>query len=171
MGKFVNTNRDLTVKRIDRFVLSFYRYPENVSNLMAENVRSVSRPSIDIQDSEIYKKGRNIYQPATARFGSVSIEFYDDNQSIIIDALYRQIYRQIGRAEAFDGDESARFDQSKFDLGIKCYNNLGDNVEEYVIKNAYISSITPGELNVSSESDSIITIDIQFDDLEYKFDR
>lgn len=171
MAEFRNVNRDLTVKKVDRFILSFYRYPENVSNILAENVRSVTRPTIEVRESETAQKGRPIHHPATARFSPMTIEFYDDNQSVILDALYRQAYRQLGRAEAFNGDEDRRFDDAKFDLNIKCYNSFGENIEEYDIKNAFISSIDPDTLNISSEEDSIISIELQFDDLQYNFDR
>lgn len=171
MASFKQVNRDLSVKKVDRFVLSFYRYPENVSNILAESVRSVTRPSITINQSEIFKKGRMINNPATASFSGISIEFYDDNQSVVMDALYRQLYRQLGRAEAFNGDETRLFSDAKFDLNIKGYNNFGENIEEYDIKNAFISSINPDTLNISADSDSTISVEIEFDDLQYQFFR
>lgn len=176
MGQITNSikiNRDLTTKKIDRFVVSLYRLPENIQNILAEHVRSISRPILMINESETYQKRGRIAHSARVSYNPITIEFYDDNQSMVVDSLFKQIYRQLGRStEAFGDSHGHRlYDTAKFDMGIKCYNTFGKNVEEYILKDCFISSLNPNDMNVSADTDSTISIELTFDDLEYIFDR
>ena len=152
-------NRSLHPKTIDKFYVSFFSLPENLSNILGREVQSVSRPNITFNEGEVRHKGIRQVFSTTIEYQPIDIIFFDDSGSLVSRALYEQIKRQTGVSEG----------SKKFSLVVKIYDAHGDIVEEFELKDAHILSVTHSEQILTDSTNNVITVSISFNDLDYRF--
>lgn len=152
-------NRNLHPKTIDKFYVSFFGLPENLSNILGREVQSVSRPNITFNQGEVRHKGIKQTFSSTIEYQPIDIIFFDDSGSLVSRALYEQVKRQTGVSEG----------SPIFSLVVKIYDAHANIVEEFELKNAYILSINHSEQILTDSTNNIITVSIEFNDLDYRF--
>jgi hypothetical protein len=152
-----NINRSLVNKKIDNFYVSFFQLPENIGNILGRQVASIERPSPTFTPIEIRKNGVKQQQIGSMEFADIAVTFKDDNYSLVVAALYQQLYRQ------------AAGDASRFAIGVKAYDAEDTVIEEFTLTNCYIVNISHTENIYSSSTDNQITVSIAFDTVDYKF--
>ena len=155
-------NRSLVNKKIDRFYVSFYKLPENISNILGRQVESFERPSPTFSPNDIRYKGVDQKSVATMEFQELSIIFKDDNSSFVNTAIYTQLYRQTGQIPV------PSFDDAKFDINVKCFDGQNNINEEFTIINCFIMSVSHNENIYSDATDNKVTVTIGFDTVDYK---
>jgi hypothetical protein len=152
-------NRNLHPKTIDKFYVSFFGLPENLSNILGREVQSVARPNIQFNQSEVRHKGVKQTFSTTIDFQPIDIVFFDDSGSLVYRALYEQVKRQTGVEKG----------AGQFNLVVKIYDAHGKIVEEFELKNAYILSILHSEQILTDSTNNVITVSFEFNDLDYRF--
>ena len=156
------TNRSLQVKTVEKFYVSFYQMPENISNILGREVMSISRPNLTFTEYEIRNKGIKQAGETVIDYTTVDIIFYDDMNSLVNHALYEQVLRQTHQSTQVHTT-------SRFDVGVKIYAADGKVVEEFRLKNCYINSITHSEQIYADSTNNNITVSVTFNDLDYNF--
>jgi antitoxin component YwqK of YwqJK toxin-antitoxin module len=152
-------NRSLHPKTIDKFYVSFFGIPENMSNILGREVQSVSRPNITFNEAEIRHKGVKQVYATTIDYQPIDVIFFDDSGSLVSRSLYEQVRRQTGVEQG----------EGKFSLVVKIYDANGDVVEEFELKDAHILSINHSEQILTDSTNNIITVSISFNDLDYRY--
>ena len=155
-------NRSLTPKTVDKFYVSFYMMPDNISNILGREVMSVSRPNITFNEFEVRNKGKKIVGNAFIEYQPIDVVFYDDMNSLITRAIYEQIKRQTGVS-------TPSFSDARFEMKVKLYSPEDKIVEEFTIKDCHINSINHSEQVVNDSTNNMITMSISFNDLDYAF--
>jgi len=165
MPQVSDINRALLPKKVDSFYVSFFGLPENTANILGRQVKSLERPTLTFPPAAMYNKGKRQQVVGNLEFADLSIVFEDDNNSLVIQALYYQLYRQAGRLPGQPTGNDA-----KFEIGLKAY-GAGDNaiIEEFTMKACWIANITHSENIYADSTANLITVTIAFDDVEYKF--
>jgi hypothetical protein len=160
-------NQNAQPKRIDRFVVSYFELDENIGNVLGNFTKSFPRPTVDLEEHSNYTKGKPNYFHTQPQPNSLEVMFIDDSESVVMDSLYRQLYRQMGRLKG----DSRSLQNARFTINIKFFNEQGDCVEEYYLKECFIQNLTGSNFDVTDDGDSTITATIRYDDLEYVFER
>jgi len=157
-----NINRSLESKKIDNFYVSFFGIPENEANMLGRQTSAFERPSPTFVPAEIRHKGVKQNAITVLEYSDISVIFKDDDYSLVMKALYTQIYRQVGKLEPVVND-------AKFGIGVKCFNAAGEVIEEFTLLNCYIVNITHSEQIYADSTGNEITATIGFDTVDYKF--
>lgn len=155
-------NRSLLTKTVNDFYVSFFKMPENESNILGRQIKSIERPNLTFQQYQIEYKGVKQYGNGRIDFAPISVTFEDDENSLATRALYYQLYRQ-------SGQKAPSFENSEFEMSVKAYNASQEVVEEFKLKNCFISTINHSENVYSDSTGNIISISVVFDTVEYTF--
>lgn len=167
LTKTEQINRSLEPKRVDQFYVTFLDIPENVSNILGRQVKSIQRPALSLKQSELMHKGKPRHDHAFIEFAETSITFWDDDQSLVIRSIYEQLYRQLGNGD-YSREES--FHNARFRVKTKVFSASGDVVEEFTMMKCFIASVQHSEnIYNDSEQTNEITIDVRYDDVQYEF--
>ena len=165
MSTIAQTNRSLSVKTVDKFYVSFFNLPENISNILGREAQSVERPTIAFDEMEIRRKGIRNVETARITYQPITINFTDDSHSLVTKALYEQVHRQAGTGE----DKSKLFEKSRFNFSVKVYSSDEKIVEEFNVIDCRITNISHSEQITTDSTDNIISVTIAFNGLDYKF--
>ena len=152
--------RSLGVKTGEKFYVSFFGMPENLSNILGREVQSVSRPNLTFNEYEIRNKGRKVTGHGYIDYQPIDVVFYDDSTSLISRALYEQVKLQTG-VNSSDGNTI------RFRMQCKVYSIADEHVEDFTIMDCHILSIGHSEFLVQDTPKQIITVSITFNDLCY----
>ena len=157
-------NRSLQNKKVDSFYVTFLRLPvtENTSNILGRQVVSIDRPTINFNISENYTKGVRQSFNNKIEYDPVTIVLDDDENSLVIRSIIEQIKRQ-------NGINSPSFNDSKFDVNVKCFDSLENNVEEFTFLGCFVSNISNSTAIYTDSTDNQITITLTFNTIDYKF--
>lgn len=160
-------NQNAQPKRVDRFVVSYFELDENIGNILGNFTKTFPRPTVTLQEQSVNTKGKPNYFHSQPQPNSLEVTFIDDSESVVMDSLYSQIYRQMGRLT----DDGRNLETGRFTINIKFFNEQGSCVEEYYLKECFIQNLTGSNLDTSVDTDSTITATIRYEDLEYVFNR
>lgn len=153
--------RSLSVKTSEKFYVSFFGMPENLSNILGREVQTVSRPNITFSEYTLPQKGRKLTGHGYIEYSPIDVVFYDDSSSLISRALYEQVKRQTGKIKT---DESIRFS-----MKCKIFATDDKEVENFEIMDCHITSVTHTEQTINDSAKNVITVTITFNDLCYNF--
>lgn len=160
-------NQNAQPKRVDRFIVSYFELDENIGNILGNFTKNFPRPTVTLEEHSTNTKGKPSYFHTQPQPESLQVTFIDDSESVVMDALYRQMYRQMGR---LTGDDRS-LQQARFTINTKFFNEQGECVEEYYLKECFIQNLSASEGDMTNDGDSSITATIRYDDLEYVFER
>lgn len=166
-------NRSNQQKKSDRFYVSFFNINKNVSNYLGSQVKSVSRPSVDVDTIQHRKRGAEYADTGHLRFKPVTVTFSDDEESIISMLIYAQLMRQKKKYRGEVDDLFGNSDQSyKFGMQIEMYNSRNEVTEGYLLKDCFITDINHSEQIYSGDNANEISITLAYDNIEVKvFDQ
>ena len=155
--------RPLINKKGDQFYIKFFRLPENYSNILGRQVKSMERPVVNFETHDIFNKGVKNTGTDKIGFDSVSITFADDDASLVNRVLYEQIRRQNGLSS------SGYTDSLSFEIVVETYDANDNLVEKITLQECFVRSVTHSEAIAASSDDNIITAEIIFNGLCYDF--
>lgn len=140
--------------------------------------KKVSRPKVSLQEAEHKYLNRSYYFPGHVSWEPVTVTLVDSTSNLVISKLtevmklggYKDLLgdtidknkfltinkQNIGQATSTAGGASV-------DVTIQQINNAGLTVEEYVLKQAWIKSITPSELSYDTEDLASYDVEIRYD--------
>lgn len=161
-------NRKDQQKKSDRFYVSFYGINDNVGNYLGTQVKSVTRPDVDINSISHQRRGAEFQDTGLLRFSDVSITFTDDEESVTNMLLYAQLMRQKKKYKGeldyvFVGDSRETY---KFSIQIEMHNSLGDVTEGYKLTGCFIKSITHSQQIYATDDANDITVTLAYDNIE-----
>lgn len=166
-------NRNDQTKKSDRFYVSFFAINQNVGNYLGAQVKTISRPAIDIDRITHERRGAQFNDTGHQRFQPISVTFSDDEESLTAMLLYAQVMRQKKKYRGeldhvFVGDGETY----KFGVKIELYNSRGDVTEGYILRDCFVSEITHSQQIYEGAGANEITVSITYDNIEMKvFDR
>ena len=157
-------NRSISTKKVDHFHVSFLRLDENTSNILGREIISIERPTINFMEFEMRNKGIKSVGEGTIEYQQISIQFHDDDQSLVNKCLYEQIKRQ-----TYVSQPKIEIDTITFDVLVKVFSTNDKLVEQFTLKDCYINSLSHSEQIYSDSTNNIITVTISFNELDYVF--
>lgn len=153
-------NRSLEDKKSDSFEVAFYIMDANIANILGRQIRRVSRPNFTFLVNEYHRKGMKLYDTGRIEFQPIDIEFADDENSMVTNAIYRQVFLQRKANNVLD---------AAFEMRVKVLNNRGSVIENYVLKQCTIESITHSEQIYEDSMNNSVTVAVRFIDMDYDF--
>lgn len=157
---------------IDNFYCKFFKLPENVANVMGRQVKTITRPEISFDLDPVSFKNFTYAHPGRLTFGSVLVEFFDDENSILSSLLYVQVMRQLNRYKDLMNVAPEMIDPAerdyRFDLQVDLYNSNREVTESFILKKCYISSLSHQQPEIVDDGITTITAELTFHNVEYK---
>lgn len=172
-------NRSVVDKRVDRFYASFYKFPENISNLLGRQLVQMERPSVTFNTFQTKFKSTTQTNSAQLGFQPIRLQFKDDNLNLVNTVLYNQIFRQLGMLDTSDAQIASStaqtflnaniLDRAKFDIGVKVYGPLDEIVEQYTIMGCFIVGITHSQNLYASSDNNLIVCQIAYNNYQLNY--
>lgn len=160
LSNMTNHNR-----KNDNFYISFYGLPENISNVLGRQVKSVTRPTFEMQSVDVRHRAAVYKDKQNMIFTPVSIAFYDDDASVTGTFLYMQLFRQqnkyLDKFGKMDLDRNYRFD-----VKVETYNAHNQVTEGFILKDCFLQSINHSDPVIADSSDCEIVVMLEFDNID-----
>lgn len=155
-------------KQSDSYYVSFFRLPENISNVLGKHLKTITRPNISFEVATTTKRGHQYKDKQQVRFSDISLVFDDDENSIVNMVLYAQMLRQLNKhSDIFGVDNPNPKDRNyKFDIKIELYNSDKKPTEGYVFKDCFISEINPPEGSIIEDRGNQIQVTLVCDNIQ-----
>lgn len=160
-------NRNNNSRKVDQFYVTFLKLPENVSNLMGRQTKRITRPNLSFQTSMIKRRHNSYEDMHQVRFEPVNLTMFDDENGLLSQYLYIQLFRQMNRGKDVFGRWPELDRDYRFDVKMELFNSTGKQVEGYILRNCFISSIEHTDLETTEETDAEITITLTFDNIDF----
>lgn len=156
----------------DNFYTKFMKLSENTSNVLGRQVKSISRPDVSFEVNDTKMRGYAYSDKGFVRFTPVTIEFFDDENSVVSSLLYAQVFRQLNKhtdlMNVLPENIIPRDRDYKFDIDVQLFNSLDSETERYILKNCFISRISHLQPEMTTDEQTIITVEVSFQNIEYK---
>lgn len=149
-------------KRIDRFYVTFYGIPENLSNVLGRQITNISRPDISFDMIQTGYRRNTFKDFGKIEFQPVNITFKDDEQSITSMFLYAQVMRQLQKKIVYLGEGD------RFNIKVDFLDSTDKVTESYELIDCFISNIAHSESTVSDDDVSDISVTIDYDNINIK---
>jgi hypothetical protein len=159
-------NRSLLDKTVNSFYVSFFGIPENDANILGRQVTSIERPTVTFNGYDVFQKNKRIRGNSTIYFDDLTISFKDDDESLVTQALYNQVYRQAGRP-INSTDELC--EDAMFRVNVKVFNSQDKVIEEFTLKDVYVVSVAHSEQIYADAMSNTISVTLAFTDADYRF--
>lgn len=161
-------NRNNNNRRVDQFYVSFYKLPENVSNLLGRQTKSIDRPSIRFETSNLHRRHNQYTDMHQPRFSPITITMFDDENGLVNQYIYIQLFRQMNRGEDVFGRWPDLDRDYRFDVKMEMINSVGKVVEGYILRDCFFSSVDHDRLmTTDEESETEITLEITYDNIDF----
>ncbi len=152
-------------RRVDNFYVTFYGLPENIANILGRQVKSITRPSINYNTDTNRYRGNTYKNLQNLTFDPVTLVFYDDENSIVGNIMYLQLFRQQNKYSDKFGELGIERDY-RFDVKIEQYNARDQLTESYVIKDCFLQAIDHSDPNMTDQQESEIIVTLEYDNLD-----
>jgi len=155
------------IKRVDRFYVTFYDLPENISNVLGRQVTIITRPDISFGVFKISHR-RNTYNDfGKVELQPINITFKDDEESVVSMFLYAQIMRQQSKhVDIFN--RIGKDMQYKFGIKVDFLNVKDEVVESYDLKDCFITNIAHSEPTTGDDDIADISVTVEYDNINIK---
>jgi hypothetical protein len=157
---------------VDNFYVKFMKLSDNVSNVLGRQVKGITRPDVSFEVVDTKMRGYAYTEKGYVRFSSVTIEFFDDENSVISSLLYAQVFRQLNKHKdlmnVLPADMIPSERDYRFDIDVQLFNSLNAETERYILKNCFISRLSHQQPEMTADDQTIITVEVSFNNIEYK---
>ena len=162
-------NRNNNNRKSDQFYVRYLGLPENVSNLFGRQTKSMGRPSITLETTNINHRSNRYTDMQQVRFEPIEVVMFEDENGLTSQAIHIQLFRQINRGKDifgwWDEEDDGNF---RFDIGIDLYNSNEEITESYVLKNCFISNVDFDQVNITDEdTEPEIRLTVEFNNIDY----
>lgn len=170
------TNSTFEPKRAFTWKMSFAS--ANTNAIETFFCKKVSRPKFTLQEAEHKYLNRSFYFPGHVSWDPVTVTMVDSTSNEVLSRLiqsvsiggYKDILNKTMTKLDFQtinkqvlGQASSTAGGASVDITIQQINNAGITVEEYVLKQAWIKTITPSELSYDTEDLTSYDVEIRYD--------
>ena len=162
-------NRNNKNRKSDQFYVRYIGLPENVSNLFGRQTKSMGRPSVRFETTEVGHRSNRYTDMQQVRFDPIEVTLFEDENGLTSQALYIQAFRQVNRGEDIFGRWKQEDDGNfRFDIAVDLYNTEEEITESYVLKSCFISAIDHDDIDITDEeSEAKIRVTIEVSNIEY----
>lgn len=161
--KFNNMNEKN--RRSDELLVTFFNLPENMGNILGRQVKSVTKPTIEMQTVDLRHRGATYKDKQNVTATPVNISFYDDENSVTETILFMQFFRQQNKLpDRFGISDMGR--DYRFDIKIETFNSVGEITSGMVLRRCFIQTIDPSDPNMASDEETEINIMVEFDNID-----
>lgn len=159
-------NRSLVPKKVDNFYCKFF-LPDNISNLLGRAVKSITRPTISIDTSNIYHRGMRYVEKSQPLFNPVSVTLQDDESGLVSLVVYAHIMRQENLLADLYGRDGPLDREYRFDVKVETFDSRDRVTEAYVLKRCMISEVEHTQPIIQGEENNEITIQLSYDNIDF----
>lgn len=165
------TNKD---RNQDDFYVSFFGMNQNTGNYLGRQVKSVSRPRIQVEQIFHSRKSARYNDTGKVLFDPVQVVFSEDEDAITSMLIYAQIMRQKasykGQYDHLFGPQESAY--GKFGMKVGLYSSLGEETESFILSDCFIETVQHSENIMSGDRMNDVTIQVIYDNIELKiFDK
>jgi len=154
--------RPLLAKTVEKFYVSFFDMSENISNILGREVMSLERPNLTFNEFSIHNKGKRWTNGARIEYQPLTIIFFDDDKSLVNNALTEQL-----RKQSYELDS----DNFKFSISTKIFTYNSNVAEKFTLNDCHIQAITQTESTYLDSTISTISVTITYNKLCYEFPK
>lgn len=154
-------------RRNDAFYVTFLGIPENISNILGRQVKSLTRPTFEFMITDKRYRGEVYKDRENLNYTPMSVTFYDDENSIVSAFLNMQVFRQLNKQTDKFGRWGVDRDY-RFDIQIQLFNSSKQCTEEFIVRRCFIQSLNHSDPDISDDSDCEITVMFEFDNIDIK---
>lgn len=160
-------NRSMNAKKADNFYVSFLKLPENVSNILGRQIKSIQRPEIEIQYQSNFHKGMQRFDKQNLLFAPVSMVFTDDEAGLTSMLLYSHVMRQQNKLPDLYGREEVLDRDYRFDVKMQTFDSRDRMTEGYTLKSCFIVNLSHSEPMMASSESNEITVMLAYDNIDF----
>ena len=154
-------------KRNDSILVTFFGLPENMANILGRQVKSVTRPTFEVQTYDTRFRGNTYKDKENITMTPISVAFYDDENSITTNILYMQLFRQLNKYPDKFGIEG-KDRNYRFDMKVELFNAEREVTDAFIVKSCFIQSINHSDPDMADSADTEIVVMIEFDNVDIK---
>ena len=129
---------------------------------MTQNVQSVTRPSVSVDEVEIHSFNSKVYLQGKHTWQTVDVVIRDDITNSVAKIVGTQVQRQVNHFQQTTPAASADF---KFDTHIEVLDGTANAAatERWVLEGCFIQNVTYGDHDYSAAESQIVTLTLRFD--------
>ncbi len=134
----------------------------NETTTMTQNVQSVTRPSVSVDEVEVHSFNSKVYLQGKHTWQTVDVVIRDDITNSVAKIVGNQVQRQVNH---FQQTTAAASNDFKFDTNIEVLDgteNAGAT-ERWVLEGCFIQNVTYGDHDYSAAESQIVTLTLRFD--------
>ncbi|WGH49809.1 hypothetical protein [Alishewanella phage vB_AspM_Slickus01] len=155
-------------KRMDRFYVTFFGLPENISNVVGRQVTTITRPEVGFDTLRTTHRRNTYVDVGKVTLQPINITFKDDEESITSMFLYAQIMRQLNQFSDIFGDTNNEEQLRKFGIKVEFMNANDKITESYHLKDCIITAISHSDPTTGDDDDTDMNVTIEYDNLDVK---
>lgn len=156
-----------TARLSDMFNVEFYGIPENVANIMGKQVRSTDRLNIQFDSTKVRgNRGKMRSHKDQTNFDPLNMSFFEDENGVVEAFIMSHVFRQNNRMTDLLDREDDPDRIYKFDVKINMFNTAGKVTSGLIYKNCFFTSITLPMMSYDDDSRCIISVMIDYDDVD-----
>ena len=147
------------------------RFDNQTFHIPPHYITSVRKPSFTIPSKRIQSIGYAVNVPQQVQFNPVEITCIDDQKNTLTDWVYYYFAysgipfdRDRGAQTAIDGNRAKR---KTSNITISMIDHLGNEIESWILKGAWISDFKQSDLNYTEDSLATYTMVITYDFFYY----
>lgn len=171
MGMGALAGPDVIFKRKFRWGLTIV--PKCAGGTIPEYmVKVASRPNLAIEETEINSKNGKMYIPGKASWETITVTFYDlagpsVKQGIV--PLYRWILGMYNFQDEITDQLNMADTIAKYagEATLVMYSGCGEELESWVLKDAWPQSVNFGDLDYSSSEEATIEVTLRYSNVFY----
>lgn len=168
MGIGIIGRPDITFKRNFRFTFEIQGFCNNARNTVPEHfVKLASRPSIDIEETEINHLNAKTWIPGKGTWNEINVTYYDVANTDGVRYLWNWLATVYNFADPVKLTMSERRDWAGIGV-LNMYDGCGTLLEQWQLYNMFPKAINWGELDYESSEISTVELTLRYSEVRYK---
>lgn len=155
----------------DRFNVRFLGIPENLSDFMSRQIKSVTPRTISFETIR-HRSGQATFND----IGKIDVEpltiiLSHDDAGILDSILMAQVMRQKGIDVSGFPQVSGKANNAKFDVKLEYIDINGDVTRYDLYRKCFIRSLIPNDLTADDGAPTTSTVVMAFDGVDYSYEE
>lgn len=167
MGIGLLGNRNLSIKRKNRFTLSIKPYCNTTPTIGPSFVKTASRPNYDIEEIELNFLNAKTYIQGKVSWQSISVSYIDAGAQDIAN-LYKWIAQSASIGDNQNFWQGTNFNDYAAEATLLEYDGCGNAMAEWNLYNVWPQTGNFGELDQSSSEEAMIELTLRYDQVRYR---
>jgi len=128
---------------------------------LTQNVQSVQRPSITVDEVEVHSYNSKVYLQGKHTWNTIDVTIRDDIQNSVAKLVGKQVQRQVNH---YQQTAPAAANDFKFDLQVEVLDGINTgSTETWYCEGCFLQNVQYGDSDYSTNEPQLITLTIRFD--------